>query len=147
MKLINFHIVGKDGIGIEVEAFGVLWNLHDSYLTSISQNILGASVRLAWENYNYQGDSKYPAYQFAIDCYDVHQFEISARDPEMPRDEDSCLDFISGVPSPAILAETMNHSYSPMIAAPSDFLLFLTFRGGQRILIGAERAEFILLDS
>lgn len=146
MKLLNFSIVGEHGIGIEVEALGTIWNLHDSSFRCLHHDILGAKVRLEWKN-DSPATHEYPAVRFGIVFHGAHQFEVSARDHEMPLDEDRCLEFVSGVDAPACLAETVYHGYSTVAPLGPDYLLFFTFRGGQRILVGADGAEFVLLDA
>ncbi len=145
MKLSNFSIIGEHGIGIEIEAFGVKWNLHDSAFLWLRHDLAEAKVHLEWETGGYLALQEDTADRFGIVFHDVYQFEVSARDPEMPLGEDLCLDFISGVSAPAVLAETVYHGYHPTMPLTPDFLLFLTFRGGQRILIGADHADFVLL--
>jgi hypothetical protein len=148
MQLMNFSIVGQEGIGIEIEAFGCIWNLHACPFLRMQHSIEEAKVELEWgSNELMHPQSKYPASCFAIVFHNVSQFEVSARDREMPLEEDLCLEFVSGVHAPAILAETIYHSYSPTIPLGPNFLLFFTFRGGQRILVGADRAEFVLLNA
>jgi len=146
MHLVNFG--HPENYGIEIDAYGVVWNLHDSQFQFLRQDIVKGTVELRWELSEYhKASGQYPSYRFSILFSEVSQFEICPRDTKMPRNEDECLELFQRVDNPASLTAPASLGRSSMMPLQPDYLMLFEFHGGQKILIGAETATFVLLSN
>jgi len=92
MNLKNFKLKKeKEQQIIEIESQGQLYDLHNAAeFINVEFNIKTCTSILHW---NYYLDEK-KIIPFKIVFSDVSHFEVSPRDPEMPIEEDDCLEQI-----------------------------------------------------
>lgn len=157
MRLSNFSLT-DDGAQIALDAEGFQWNLHDyadfegfEYSTTITGSTLtlkwhlGARI-ICWRDAGCQYEvPNYPANGFVLIFSNVDYLEITPRDAEIPKDEDLGISSVSRVEADGnSLSESLLYNVPCEEALPSHLLF--CFNGGQSIRVGAENAEFVLVD-
>ena len=169
MYLVNFSPVrdtSEHGWGRALRALGTTWDLHNyagfegfDYAVSWTDS---ASLTLKWRipasvtewarTYgvpNPEGVPVYPGTRFAVVFTAVDYLEVSPRDPVMPGEEDATLDAVGCLEASANSKEFRDEGWFPNYD-PADgagpFHFMFRFWGGQFIRVGAEKAEFVLLD-
>jgi len=153
LTLSNFRLIPTSLI--EIEALGLLWNLHGyADFLGCDYSVQSQTVKLSWRMSASANDypelPKYPSEWFDLLFSRVIYFEVSPRDPAMPLEEDAQLDTVSFM---AASDETSEYLHNYMIPAfdpevnPGDYHILFRFRGGLMIRIGAEEGEFILVEN
>ena len=169
MYLSNFATivdVSNRGWLTTLKAFGVEWDLHNytafdgfDYSTAVTDHnvlVLKWHIREAvieWRDAQAvstaQGIPFYPSNSFRLVFSNVNYLEVAPRDFEMPSDEDKTLSSVS-----CIEADEDSKDYIASQAIPIHdpnregvpFHIVFRFQAGQFIRIGAETAEFVLVD-
>ncbi|MDQ6631030.1 MAG: hypothetical protein M3Y82_04640 [Verrucomicrobiota bacterium] len=144
MKFKNFTIVDEP-YSIEIEALGVVWDLHNvADFLSFTQDVHQNSVVMKWQINQTYALQEYPADKFELLFSDVNCLEISPRDKELPHSEDDCVASISRVPPSQPMSSLAEHEID--INQDETFHLVFAFQSEQRIRIGAQMAEFRLVE-
>ena len=90
MKLNNFAIP-NEAYPVEVRAFEHLWDLHNiAGFDGFRQDIQNDTLELNWHIDPEYARQKYPASSFSILFREIEFLEITPRDIEMPKSEDTC---------------------------------------------------------
>ncbi len=169
MQLVNFKPItdnSERGWGIALHALGVTWDLHNyAGFEGFDYVVLwtdSATLTLKWripksvtewaDIYgvpNAQGVPVYPGTRFCLVFTAVDYLEVAPRDPAMPMGEDATLDAVGCIEAGADSKEFRDLGWFPNhdpAADASPFHMMFRFWGGQFVRVGAERAEFVLLD-
>jgi hypothetical protein len=144
MRLTNFQL-RRDTLAAEIEVDGFIWDIHNSAdYVGLSQDIAANQVELSWRVNPSYTTKRYPAQAFSLRFDGVDYLEVTPRDPEMPDNEDKCLDSLSRVYATDATAELIELGvpWPPPAEDEGAFHLLFHFRGGQRVRIGCRQAEF-----
>lgn len=148
MRFLNFAL-GEGTHPIEIKAVGLIWDLHNVMdFARVTQDISANSVEMHWQVNRAYALQEYPAELFSILFSDIEYFEIKQRDDSLPHSEDNCLASISRIHSTESWEIIEKYGGAPPLEeiTGEDFHLLFEFQGGQRIRIGAQIAEFRVLN-
>ena len=143
MKLINFSLKDEP-LAICIEVDGHVWDLHNTFAFEGLCHFTGErSVSLRWRSYRNRATPQ-PTVEFEIVFAEVDYLEVTPRDSEIADfGEDFCLAGLSRVSSLDDMKELIEFGVPQVPDFPADdFHLLFEFRSGQRVRVGAARAEF-----
>lgn len=165
MHLSNFSLTtdaSAHGYLITLNAHGFEWDLHNyadfegfDYATTITGSTLTLEWRIAkriikWRDAgNQYGVPSYPCNCFCIVFTNVDYLEAAPRDVQMPRGEDLGISYVSFIEASDDLKDYRHSQLIPCYDPSKETLpyhMIFRFNGGQIIRVGAEQAEFVLLD-
>ena len=165
MHLSNFTLttdVSAHGHLITLNAHGLEWDLHNhadfegfDYSTTITSSSLTLKWRIGerireWRDAGGQyGVPNYPCNRFCIVFTNVGCLEIAPRDGKMPKGEDLGISYVSFIEAGENLEGYKHYELIPCYDPSKETLpyhLIFRFNGGQIIRVGAEKADFVLLD-
>ncbi len=149
-----------------LKAFGTEWDLHNyaafdgfEYSTAVTDHsvfVLKWHIREAvieWRDAqavsNSQGIPFYPSNSFRLVFSNVNYLEVAPRNSEMPSDEDKTLSSVSCIEADEDSRDYIASQAIPIHDPNREGILFhmvFHFWGGQFLRIGAETAEFVLVD-
>ena len=119
MKFTNLNPIGFSQ-QIEIIWDGYVWDLHNAAdFLGYDFNQSSGLLTLSW-NYGCECDGIISG-KIKFICIGVGKLEISEKDPDVPRSEDSCLDHI---------------------CLNNENILNIDFRGGQKFVVKCNEVEF-----
>ena len=145
MNLVNFSIAKEPAL-ICLEVEGQVLDLHNFFnFEGVYQNLAERTVSLVWRD-NGNSPVRFEANGFELYFEEVNYFEVTPRDIEIPDfGEDLCLDgmaLLKGDESTEqLVADQSLAVWYPNSPLEYDHIWF-AFRSGQRIRIGAKKANY-----
>ncbi len=147
MQLSNFQII-EQRFGIEIDALGEVWNLHDAYYLGLHHSfaynkrdfVTSNEVELSWQ----VDPARYSAKGFSLVFHEVTYFEVTPRDEVMPLNEDTCLDSVGRILQTDETNELKaRRAISTASSHTENYHLSFRFHGGQTVRIESQSAEFV----